>query len=151
VTGPDPPDRGTPGIGADRKVDRGELRRALLEAEPWLAATDVGPASVDAGPCDACGEFPRLLPTCGPAGHAALCRACALAAGSDAWCEGHAEEGAAARRWAAALPDSWAQTVVWWWYATGELRSIDLPGDAPPAARHRPAGGQALPFEDGQR
>jgi hypothetical protein len=109
-------------------VDRHALRRALLEAEPWLAETDVGPASVDAGACDRCGQAPRLLPTCGPAGDAALCRDCALEVGEDGWCDGHAEEGAAARGWAAALPDSWAQTVTLWWFATGELRSVDLPG-----------------------
>jgi hypothetical protein len=108
-------------------VDRHALRRALLEAEPWLAATEVGPANVDAGTCDRCSEQPRLLPTCGPTGHAALCRDCALALGEEAWCEGHAEAGAAARRWAAELPASWAQTVVLWWFATGELRTIELP------------------------
>jgi hypothetical protein len=114
-------------VTASHGLDRRALRRALLEAEPWLAATEVGPASVDAGTCDRCGEQPRLLPTCGPAGHAALCRGCALALGEDAWCDGHAEEGAAARRWAAELPASWAQTVVWWWFATGELRTLELP------------------------
>jgi hypothetical protein len=108
-------------------LDRQALRRALLEAEPWLAATEVGPASVDAGACDRCGDQPRLLPTCGPAGYAALCRDCALALGEDAWCDGHAEEGAAARRWATGLPASWGQTVVLWWFATGELRTIELP------------------------
>jgi hypothetical protein len=114
-------------VSTEPPVDRRELRRALLEAEPWLAATDVGPASVDAGACDRCGDAPRLLPTCGPAAGGALCRDCALEVGDDGWCAGHADEGDAARRWASALPDSWAQTVVLWWFATGELRSVELP------------------------
>lgn len=109
--------------------DRRALRRALLEAEPWLAATEVGPASVDAGTCDRCGQAPRLLPTCGPAGFEALCRDCALELGDQAWCDGHAAEGEAARDWAAALPPSWGQTVTLWWYATGELRSTGLTDD----------------------
>jgi hypothetical protein len=108
-------------------IDRAALRRALLEAEPWLGATEVGPASVDAGTCDRCHEAPRLVPTCGPLRFHALCRDCALELGEEAWCEGHADEGAAARRWASALPDSWAQSVTLWWFATGELRSIELP------------------------
>jgi hypothetical protein len=118
-------------------VDRRALRRALLDAEPWLAAADVGPASVDAGPCDRCGDAPRLLPTCGPTGWAALCRDCALEVGDAGWCDGHADEGAAARRWAAGLPASWAQTVTLWWVATGELRSTELGEGCGP----RPASG----------
>jgi hypothetical protein len=109
-------------------VDRRALRRALLEAEPWLGATDVGPASVSAGTCDRCGDAPRLLPTCGPAGFEALCRDCALVVGEGGWCDGHAVDGAEARRWAAELPASWAQSVTLWWFATGELRSVELPG-----------------------
>jgi hypothetical protein len=123
--------------GAGPPTDRRALRRALLEAEPWLAAADVGPAAVDAGPCDRCGDLPRLLPTCGPAGADALCRDCALEVGEEGWCDGHQVEGAAARRWAEALPPSWAQTVTLWWYATGELRSTEL---APPAGPTGPTG-----------
>jgi hypothetical protein len=122
VTGSGPSHRAA-GAG---DLDRRALRRALLDAEPWLAATDVGPTSVDAGSCDRCGVLPRVVPTCGPGGPAALCRDCALAVGEDGWCDGHQEEGAVARRWAAALPAGWARTVLVWWYATGELRSIDL-------------------------
>jgi hypothetical protein len=124
-------------VNEGRDVDRRALRHALLEAEPWLRATDVGPASVDAGPCDRCGDAPRLLPTCGPAGHVALCRDCALDLGDEAWCEGHAAEGDEARRWAAELPGSWAQTVTLWWFATGELSSIDLPGVGRPGQEER--------------
>jgi hypothetical protein len=113
------------------EVDRRALRRALLAAEPWLGATEVGPASVDAGSCDRCGALPRVIPTCGPAGHAALCRDCALAVGPGGWCDGHRQEGEEARRWAASLPSSWPRTVVLWWFSTGELRSIELADGVP--------------------
>jgi hypothetical protein len=101
---------------------RARLRAALLAVAPWLGADDVGPRAVDAGPCDACGDAPRVLPTCGPAGHAALCPACARRWGLDAWCDGHADEGRAALAWAAALPDRWRDLVVLWWLASGEVR-----------------------------
>ncbi|TVR18325.1 MAG: hypothetical protein EA387_14775 [Nitriliruptor sp.] len=101
---------------------RRRLRSALLETAPWLAATEVGPQAVEAGRCDACDESPRLLPTCGPAGPGAVCRDCAVRLGVDGWCEGHQEEGAAALVWAASLPASWAELVILWWVATGEVR-----------------------------
>lgn len=103
-------------------IDRTALRRALLDAEPWLAATEVGPRTVVAGSCDRCGRQPRLLPTCGPSAYEALCRDCAQAEGDDAWCDGHRAEGRAARAWAALLPARWADIVVLWWVATGEVR-----------------------------
>ncbi|MFU8841098.1 MAG: hypothetical protein ACNA8R_10290 [Nitriliruptoraceae bacterium] len=102
--------------------DRARLRTALLEVAPWLGADALGPQAVDAGTCDACAGAPRILPTCGPAGHDALCPSCALACGLDAWCDGHADEGRAALAWAAALPDRWSDLVVLWWVATGEVR-----------------------------
>jgi len=101
---------------------RARLKAELLTVAPWLGAHEVGPRAVDAGPCDACGETPRLLPTCGPAGHEALCPACAEAAGTGAWCDGHHDEGRAALAWAARLPARWADLVVLWWLATGEVR-----------------------------
>ncbi|MEX2551093.1 MAG: hypothetical protein WD638_12770 [Nitriliruptoraceae bacterium] len=112
------PDHGNQRLGAE---DRTRLRDALLQVAPWLAEPEVGPRAVDAGRCEACAERPRLLPTCGPAAAAALCRDCALAAGDDAWCDGHRDDGRAARRWAASLPDRWADLVVLWWISTGEL------------------------------
>lgn len=112
------PDHGEPRLGASL---RARLRTALLSVAPWLGAEDVGPRAVDAGLCETCGRHPRLLPTCGPSGATALCRDCALAAGDEAWCSGHREEGHAARRWATALPDRWAELVVLWWVATGEI------------------------------
>jgi hypothetical protein len=106
----------------DESVDRRALRRALLAAEPWLAATDLGPQAVAAGACDRCHELPRLLPVCGPTGYEALCRDCAEDLGDDGWCDGHVREGRAARAWAAALPTRWHEAVVLWWVATGEVR-----------------------------
>ena len=103
-------------------LDKHALRRALLDAEPWLAATEIGPRSVDAGSCDRCDEAPRLLPLCGPAGATAVCRKCALQLGDDGWCDGHRDDGRAARQWAAALPAHWSDAVVLWWVATGEVR-----------------------------
>jgi hypothetical protein len=102
-------------------IDRAGLRRTLTTAHPWLAATEVGPRAVDAGECDRCGAAPRLLPTCGPVAWTALCRDCALVVGDDGWCDGHAGDGAAARRWAAGLPPVWATVTRLWWVATGEV------------------------------
>jgi hypothetical protein len=108
------------GAGLDRR-GRAALRRALREAEPWLAATDVGPQAVDAGMCDRCGQLPRLLPTCGPTPWPALCRDCAEQVGLEAWCDGHGDEGRAALAWAGALPPHWDVAVTVWWVSTGEL------------------------------
>lgn len=113
--------------------DRRALRAALLEVAPWLDATDHGPRAVDAGTCGRCDRAPRLLPTCGPSAHAALCRACALELGDEAWCAGHRDEGRRARAWARALPERWEDLVVLWWVSTGE---VDPGGSAvPPVPR----------------
>jgi hypothetical protein len=104
------------------RAKRTELRVALLEAAPWLGATEVGPRSVVAGACDRCGTAPRLLPTCGPTSFEALCRDCAHDEGDEAWCEGHLDDGRAARAWSSELPDRWGEAVVLWWIATGEIR-----------------------------
>jgi len=109
------------------RSERRRLRSALLEAAPWLAATEVGPQAVEAGRCDACDESPRLLPTCGPESSGAVCRACAVQLGPDGWCDGHQDEGAAALAWAAALPASWAELVILWWVTTGEVRAAQWP------------------------
>jgi hypothetical protein len=124
-------------------TDRRALRQRLLEVAPWLAATDVGPQAVAAGPCDRCGEAPRLLPTCGPAGAAAVCRDCGRALGDDGWCDGHREEGATARAWAEGLPERWADLVTLWWVATGEVRVVapGIPQDPAELDRLLGAGG----------
>jgi hypothetical protein len=105
----------------DRRT-RQQLRTSLLAVAPWLAATDVGPQAVEAGRCEACDVQPRLVPTCGPGAPGALCRECALELGDEGWCEGHHATGEAARAWASALPDRWADLVIAWWVATGEVR-----------------------------
>jgi hypothetical protein len=104
------------------RTERAALRARLRELAPWLDTDEVGPRAVDAGTCERCGQAPRLLPTCGPAVPDAVCRTCAEELGDEAWCEGHADEGRAARAWAAALPARWADVVVLWWVATGEVR-----------------------------
>lgn len=106
--------------------DRRGLREALLSAEPWLAVDDQGPRAVDAGPCDRCGDLPRLLATCGPVAWEALCRPCALEIGLEAWCDSHREQGRVALRWAVTLPDHWDVAVSLWWVATGELRAVEV-------------------------
>lgn len=109
-------------------AQRSDLRRALLEVEPWLGATEVGPRAVDAGPCDRCGELPRLLPTCGPVAWPALCRSCGGQVGLEAWCDGHQDEGRWALAWATSLPDHWDRAVTLWWVATGEIALDALVG-----------------------
>ncbi len=104
---------------------RRALRAALLATEPWLAETDRGPQAVEAGPCDRCGDRPRLLPTCGPDGSPGLCQGCAATIGTDAWCDGHLDEAHAALAWAASLPAHVDTAVTLWWVATGEVRLDD--------------------------
>jgi hypothetical protein len=108
-------------------VDRRELRTRLLQAAPWLDETEFGPRSVDAGTCELCARHPRLLPSCGPRPEAALCRDCAETLGDDAWCDGHLDDGRAGT-----LPERWADLVVLWWVATGEIRVEDAPPLAAP-------------------
>jgi hypothetical protein len=109
-------------------TDRRALRAALLEAEPWLGTSELGPQAVVAGRCDRCDQAPRLLPLCGPTSFEAVCRDCAELLGDDGWCDGHLEEGRAARRWARGLPDRWHEAVVLWWAATGEIGLDERPG-----------------------
>lgn len=118
------------------RATRDALRHALLAHAPWLGAEDVGPRAVEAGRCEVCDDLPRLLPTCGPTGGSGVCRACAEVLGDDGWCLGHQQEGAAARAWAADLPERWAELVVLWWVATGELRAE---ASLMPDPRHLPA------------
>lgn len=88
----------------------------------WLPGAELGPGAVEAGECDRCGERPRVVPLCGPSGYRAVCAACAALVGERGWCDGHREDGATARAWAASLPPEWATVVRLWWVATGEVR-----------------------------
>lgn len=110
---------------------RRALREVLPTRWPFLAAVDLGPRAVAAGECDRCGEEPRMVQPCGPpptdlAGPVdadwALGRRCALAAGVEGWCDGHAEEAAEALAWLAALPADADDAARLWWLATGEVR-----------------------------
>ncbi len=101
---------------------RRRLRDALAAAAPWLCDPEVGPTTVDAGTCDRCGERPRVVATCGPAAARTLCVPCVLAVGDDGWCDGHRDVATAARTWAGRVPPWWADAVVLWWVATGEVR-----------------------------
>lgn len=128
------------------RANRRTLQAALLEHAPWLGADDVGPRAVEAGRCASCDTLPRLLPTCGPVGNDGVCRDCAEHLADDGWCAGHLDEGRAARRWAADLPDRWPELVVLWWVSTGELRpdpdmvnsAADLPAPVLEAIRQLP-------------
>lgn len=100
---------------------RSSLRGALRERYPWAADPVIGPSAVEAGECDRCGTEPRLVQTCGPGPHVFLGRACTLAAADDAWCDGHVEQGCAARSVVAGLPPEADVVARLWWVATGEI------------------------------
>lgn len=117
--------------------DRRRLRAVLVAQAPWLVDPEVGPTTVDAGPCHRCGDRPRVVATCGPAVARTLCVACIREVGDDGWCDGHREVAAHARAWAEAAPSWWADAVVLWWVATGEVRpgpDVDDALDAVPTA-----------------
>ena len=74
----------TPGDGPlDDRATRRRLLAALVDVHPWLADPDWGPAAVDPGTCDRCGQRPRLVTTCEPASWRALCRDCVLDVGAN--------------------------------------------------------------------
>lgn len=102
-------------------ADRERLRAALLARHPWVADGEVGPRAVEAGDCDRCGREARLVTTCGP-GPVALGRRCAAELGTEAWCEGHAEQAEAALAALSRLPAEADDVARLWWLATGELR-----------------------------
>src|SRR5688572_29799384 len=104
------------------RTTRGRLAQELRERYPWVADPAFGPSAVEAGECDACGSEARLVQTCGPGSGVSLGRDCALAAGSDAWCAGHAEEANHALAWLRALPLEADAAARLWWVATGEVQ-----------------------------
>lgn len=111
-------------------VDRAGLRAALRRAYPWVVDPEVGPSTVAAGECDACGAEPRVVAPCGPPPRGlaaagpdwALGRRCAVTLGVGAWCQGHAVEAAAAIARCADLPGEADDVARLWWVATGEVR-----------------------------
>lgn len=103
-------------------IDKKALRAALLDRYPWLATTDHGPQTVDAGECDRCGNEARLVETCGPVAWHQLGRNCATELGYDAWCDGHHDHADDALDWLADLPPEADVVTRIWWVATGEVR-----------------------------
>lgn len=105
-----------------------DLKNELLRRYPWLAATDHGPQSVDAGECDRCRAEARLVSPCGPPPEGAagpdwgIGRHCAAELGVEAWCEGHEADGRAALEWLEDLPPEADDVARLWWVSTGEVR-----------------------------
>lgn len=101
---------------------RRALRRLLTDALPWLVDTNVGPTTVDAGLCSACGNGPSVVAVCGPVPFQTVCATCCVQSlASELFCAGHLDEGRYARNYCQALPANWAQCVLLWWIATGEI------------------------------
>ncbi len=119
---------------------RRELQQVLRAVHPWLTHDEFGPANLEAGECDRCGNEARLVSTCGPIAWPRLGRACAAEVGADAWCDGHADDAAAALAWLAALPAEADDAARLWWVATGEVQLDSL---AALVSRALPAGAGA--------
>src|SRR5688500_9003673 len=102
-------------------LDKRPLHAALRDRYPWLDGAEHGPSAVEAGECERCGAEARLVATCGP-GPVYLGRACASALGVGAWCDGHADEAAAALAWLQRLPPEADVVARLWWVSTGEVR-----------------------------
>lgn len=100
---------------------RRQLRQFLKDQLSWLTDVNVGPTTVDAGACGACGVAPALVPVCGPVTFQAVCADCVTGDVPHLFCDGHQAEAAYARDYCAGLPDNWSVCVLLWWIATGEL------------------------------
>ena len=100
---------------------RRQLRAALTARFAWVTDGDVGPAAVEAGECDRCGQEARLVMTCGPAAWRYLGRTCVRTLGTAAWCDGHADTAITAAAALAALPAEADTVARLWWVATGEV------------------------------
>lgn len=105
-----------------RRFDKAVLREALLTHHPWLDRDDIGPRAVSAGECERCGEEARLVETCGPIAHRYIGRECAREIGTDAWCDGHAEDARRYLAWIEELPAEADAVARLWWVATGEAK-----------------------------
>lgn len=107
-----------------------DLRAALLQRYPWLADTEHGPQSVEAGECDRCAGEARLVAPCGPPPRGSarvgpdwgVGRRCAAELGVEGWCGGHEDEALGALAWLSALPPEADDVARLWWVATGEVR-----------------------------
>lgn len=99
---------------------RRALKQYLSDAVPWLHDVTVGPATVDAGACGNCGVLPGIIGVCGPVAFQTVCASCVTQ--SDLFCDGHADVARYAETFCSALPPNWAEIVVLWWVATGELK-----------------------------
>lgn len=99
---------------------RRALKQFLADVVPWLHDVVVGPTTVDAGVCGNCGVLPGIIPVCGPVSFQAVCASCVT--DSALFCDGHADVARYAATFSAALPANWAEIVVLWWVATGELK-----------------------------
>ena len=102
-------------------AQRRTLRDLMLAELPWVHDADFGPTTVDAGLCGACGAAPALIGVCGPVAFQAVCAPCCIAHGEALFCDGHADTAVAAGFYCKALPSNWAQCVLLWWLATGEV------------------------------
>lgn len=102
---------------------RRDLLALLVDHHPWLADDDLGPAAVDAGPCDRCDVEPRLVTPCGPVPWRGLCRDCVLEVGTAAFCAGHGDQADDLLVRARDLPATWATLVRMTWVARGEIRA----------------------------
>lgn len=106
-------------------VDRRQLRRVVAEVAPWTTDPDTGPAAVDAGECDRCGDQPRWVVTCGAQPWRQICRDCVLELGTTAFCDGHRDDALAHIATARAMPDDWATITRLAWVARGEVQADD--------------------------
>ncbi len=106
-------------------MDRRQLRHVLAEVAPWTTDPETGPAAVDAGECDRCGDQPRWVATCGAQPWPAICRDCLLELGTEAFCDGHRRDALDHVAAARALPDEWATITRLAWIASGEVRAGD--------------------------
>lgn len=105
---------------------RRALRQLLTDTLPWIVNVRVGPTTVDAGACGACGLHPALVAVCGPVTFQAVCAPCCLHPPAELFCAGHADAYAYAKAYCASLPANWASCVLLWWVATGELQLAGL-------------------------
>lgn len=112
-----------PGPAGWDRATRRRLDAALVAREPWLDDVLVGPAAVDAGTCDRCGNAPRFVVPCGPEGGRGWCPGCLRERGPEAFCDGHVEDAERALAWADRLPPTWATLTRLAWAARGEVRA----------------------------